>query len=886
MKAWLRTKAPALVLLCALLPALAGCGDGGEETGVPDLHQPSAVIAVEVGTTTETDARLEYPDAQYIYVNSATDGLLAVSTGKATAFAMNRASFESSVQGQDDRVMEHPDGVVGEGGSVAVGISPASALPDAAALVNAFIAELKADGTLEDMSRRWEQEHDYAMPDIPVPEDPGFTIRIGTTGLMEPYTFYMDNELAGYDIELMYRFASWCNAELIVEVYDWNGLMPACASGKVDYVMSNLFETPERLEAMDFSEPYLIVETVMVVKNTGYADEAGFFDGLAESFEKTFIREDRWKMILSGLGVTLEISALSGVFGTALGFGLCLVLRSRKRAFSALAGVICKLMDGIPSMVVLLIVNFIIFASSDVPPIAVAVITFSVMFSVAVAGTLNAGINAVNRGQSEAASALGFTKSAGFLRVVLPQAVRHVLPIYKSELVSMIKMTSIVGYISIEDLTRAGDLIRSRTFEAFFPLIATAVIYFIISVSIASAIGRIELRIDPHKRPRRLPRGVVPTEAAAAQERRLDLAPGELIRIEHLKKAYPAATPLRDVNAVIERGEVITIIGPSGTGKSTLLRCLNRLETPTEGRVTVFGEDVCARGADLCALRRRMGMVFQQFNLFGHLTVIENLMLAPTLIKGLDRQTAYERGMGLLRSVGMAEKALSYPDELSGGQQQRVAIARTLAMEPEVVLFDEPTSALDPAMVGEVLAVMRQLASRGLTMLIVTHEMKFARDVSTRVFYMDEGVVYEDGPPEQVFANPRREKTRAFVHRLKLLQLEIDGPNYDFIATTETLQRFGEKNLLPRRQLDNLHRAFEEICAANIIPHSGEGYVLRVGVEYSEETGRVLMRFAWDGPAYDPLRDGDELAAKLIRAYLSDYEYRREGGTNVLSVSI
>ena len=245
-------------------------------------------------------------------------------------------------------------------------------------------------------------------------------------------------------------------------------------------------------------------------------------------------------------------------------------------------------------------------------------------------------------------------------------------------------------------------------------------------------------------------------------------------------------------------------------------------------------------------------MVFQQFNLFGHLTVIENLMLAPTLIKGLDRQTAYERGMGLLRSVGMAEKALSYPDELSGGQQQRVAIARTLAMEPEVVLFDEPTSALDPAMVGEVLAVMRQLASRGLTMLIVTHEMKFARDVSTRVFYMDEGVVYEDGPPEQVFANPRREKTRAFVHRLKLLQFEIDGPNYDFIATTEALQRFGEKNLLPRRQLDNLHRAFEEICAANIIPHSGEGYVLRVGVEYSEETGRVLMRFRLGRPGLRP----------------------------------
>ena len=875
-----------MLLLCILLLLLSGCGASDGDSGVPDLHLPSSVIAVEVGTTTESDARLEYPDAQYIYVNSATDGLLAVTAGKAAAFAMNRAAFESSIQGRDERVMQHPDGIVGVGGSVAVGISPASSLPDAAALINAFISEMRSDGTLDDMSRRWEHEQDYAMPDIPVPEEPDFTVRIGTTGLMEPYTFYLDNELAGYDIELMRRFAAWCNAELIVEVYDWNGLMPACASGKVDYVMSNLFETPERQEAMDFSEPYLIVETVMVVKNTGQVAESGFFDELAESFEKTFIREDRWLMILRGLGVTLEISALSGIFGTALGFGLCLVLRSRKRAFSALAGVICKLMDGIPSMVVLLIVNFVIFASSRVPPIAVAVITFSVMFSAAVAGTLKAGINAVSGGQAEAALALGFTKSSAFLRVVLPQAVRHVLPIYKSELVSMIKMTSIVGYISIEDLTRAGDLIRSRTFEAFFPLIATAVIYFVISVSIAAAIGRIELRIDPHKRPRRLPRGVTATEPAAAQDGPLGLAPGELIRIEHLKKAYPSATPLRDVNAVIGRGEVITIIGPSGTGKSTLLRCLERLEAPSAGSIRVFGEDVCAKGADLCALRRRMGMVFQQFNLFGHLTVIENLMLAPVLIRRLPRQAAYENGMALLRTVGLAEKALSYPDELSGGQQQRVAIARALAMEPEIVLFDEPTSALDPTMVGEVLAVIRRLASRGLTMLIVTHEMKFARDVSTRVFYMDEGVIYEDGPPEQVFGCPQREKNRAFVRRLKLLQFEIDGPNYDFIATTEALQRFGEKHLLPRRQLDNMQRAFEELCAANIIPHSGDGYVLRVTVEYSEETGRVLMRFIWGGEPYDPLEEGDELSVRLVRAYLADCKYSRENGENLLTVSI
>ena len=205
---------------------------------------------------------------------------------------------------------------------------------------------------------------------------------------------------------------------------------------------------------------------------------------------------------------------------------------------------------------------------------------------------------------------------------------------------------------------------------------------------------------------------------------------GELIRIEHLKKAFPNVTPLTDVNTSIHRGEVITIIGPSGTGKSTLLRCVNRLETPTSGAILVHGENICDKKADLNALRRRMGMVFQQFNLFDHLTIIENIMLAPTLIRKMPRQEAYEKAMGLLKAVGMTEKALSYPDELSGGQKQRAAIARTLAMEPEIVLFDEPTSALDPTMVGEVLTVIRQLAARGLTMMIVTHEMKFARDVS------------------------------------------------------------------------------------------------------------------------------------------------------------
>ena len=212
-----------------------------------------------------------------------------------------------------------------------------------------------------------------------------------------------------------------------------------------------------------------------------------------------------------------------------------------------------------------------------------------------------------------------------------------------------------------------------------------------------------------------------------------------MIELRHLKKIYENAEPLKDVSVTINDGDVIAVIGPSGTGKSTLIRCINLLEKPTGGQIILNGEEITAKGYDVRKARRKMGMVFQSFNLFGHLTVIENLMVPPMDLLGKSRQEAYEKGVELLRRVGLADKALNYPDELSGGQQQRVAIARTLAMDPEIILLDEPTSALDPTMVSEVQAVIRDLSRSGKTMMIVTHEMNFARAISNRVFYMDEG---------------------------------------------------------------------------------------------------------------------------------------------------
>lgn len=873
------------LVLAAVLSLTAGCGSE-KQTDAVNLHGELTVIAVETGTTTETAARQAWPQAQYMIVDDAIAGFLAVTSRKADAFAVDKTIFESYIASGNGGLRILGDETVGEPGNVAVAISPVAQIPDAEEQINAFLKEMSENGTLKDMRNRWLVLHDYTMPEIPAAAEPDHTITVGTTGLSEPYSFYEGTELTGYDLELMQRFASWSNAKLKVEIYDWDGITPACVTGKVDYIMSNLFETPERREVMDFSIPYTYVETVMVVADDGTgAGQAGLWDRLADSFEKTFIREGRWRLIVNGLFVTLEIVIPAGLIGTVLGFLLCLWLRCRNKPLALFARGFCRLMEGIPDLVVLMILYFVVFASVKIAPVAVGIISFSLLFSVAVAGVLHTGINTIDAGQWEAAQALGFGRGKTFIRIIMPQAVRKVLPIYRGEFVSMLKLTSIVGYISIEDLTRAGDIIRSRTYEAFFPLIATAAIYFLISAAAAFAISRVEVRLGRRDGARRFLKDM---ECPAYYEENAVQMPEEgkspLIQVSHLRKEYPGAQPLQDVNAVICRGEVITVIGPSGTGKSTFLRCLNRLETPTGGRIMAFGEDTEKSDADLCSLRRRMGMVFQNFNLFPHLSVIENVMLAPTLLKGETRQEAFAYGMHLLKSVGMAQKALAYPDELSGGQKQRVAIARTLAMRPEVVLFDEPTSALDPTMVGEVLAVIRRLAAQGLTMMIVTHEMKFARDVSTRIFYMDQGVIFEEGTPEEIFDRPRKESTRAFVKRLKVLRFQIDSPDYDFIAMSEALQQFGEKHLLNRRQIGGMRHAFEEICALNLVPNREENDTLEITTEYAEADGKLSMRFVWTGRAYHPLEEGDEISIRLVKSIIKESRYGYEDGKNQLIV--
>ncbi|HIU49200.1 MAG TPA: amino acid ABC transporter ATP-binding protein [Candidatus Avimonoglobus intestinipullorum] len=239
-----------------------------------------------------------------------------------------------------------------------------------------------------------------------------------------------------------------------------------------------------------------------------------------------------------------------------------------------------------------------------------------------------------------------------------------------------------------------------------------------------------------------------------------------MITVKNLHKYFDKLEVLKGIDEHIEQGENVVVIGPSGSGKSTFLRCLNLLETPTKGEIYIDDECITAKGANVNKIREKMGMVFQQFNLFPHLRIMDNITLAPMKVKGLKKDEAEEKAIALLKKVGLEEKAQSYPAQLSGGQQQRVAIARALAMDPEIMLFDEPTSALDPEMVGEVLAVMKDLALAGMTMVVVTHEMGFAREVGTRVLFMDQGVILEQAPPREFFENPQHERTRTFLSKV------------------------------------------------------------------------------------------------------------------------
>ena len=869
---------------------------------------------------------------------------------------------------------------------------------------------------------------------------------------------------------------------------------------------------------------------------------------LTESFYNNLIVEDRYKMILDGLQVTLLITLFSAILGTLLGGLVCWMRMSRRVWQQQAAKIYIDLMRGTPVLVLLMLMYYVVMAPMDTTGIVVAIVTFAMNTAAYISEMLRTTIQSIDRGQTEAGLALGFTQRQTFFKIVMPQVVRAVMPVYQGEVISLLKGTSIVGYIAVADMTRASDLIRSRTFDAFFPLILTAIIYFFVAwliglllqslvkrqyvksavaavlllllglagyqssqepgktvadsdvpavfkalkgKRVAVIVGSIQdiavtdmapdadimrmtssadllAALENHKadvagsesltlifckevsdkvdsvdaKQKPIPVGACfrtgnttlqqdfnsflaeikrdgtyqkiyerwqktedPSAMAIPQQRgtgrtlrvatypalppfnfinsgklsglepelltewanrrnwkleflimdfaaqipavqtgKADMAMGSisitkerqkqvlfsdgyieshimlitrkgeagiltaqnqqtdakslseeegidylwwlasiliiigggtylfirrkhqaptavanaslstphspLISVSHLKKSYGTLDVLRDINADVRRGEVISIIGPSGTGKSTFLRSLNLLDPPTGGSIVVDGENILAKGYPVNRLRQKMGMVFQSFNLFEHKTVLENVIFAPCQLIHQPEAEARKEGLALLRKVGLAEKADVYPSSLSGGQKQRVAIARALAMKPEVILFDEPTSALDPTMVGEVLSVIRQLAQEGMTMLIVTHEMKFAHDVSTRIFFMYDGYIHEDGSPSQIFEAPIHSATKAFIQRIRKEVFEIGGPDFDFLGMHSAISAFCHKYGISEKE-DTAHQLTDWMLNGAMAPYRP----ITVRITHSEQSLVTALDFMVERMTDTPLND-------------------------------
>ncbi|MEE1200714.1 MAG: amino acid ABC transporter ATP-binding protein [Christensenellales bacterium] len=360
-----------------------------------------------------------------------------------------------------------------------------------------------------------------------------------------------------------------------------------------------------------------------------------------------------------------------------------------------------------------------------------------------------------------------------------------------------------------------------------------------------------------------------------------------LIEIKGLSKSFGDLNVLENVNLSVERGEVIAIIGSSGCGKSVFLRCIELLETPDCGQIFIDGNEITGKNAKVDELRRSMGMVYQNFNLFTHMNVLDNLCLAPTHLLGNSREEAEEKAKRLLRSVGLSDKIYAMPSMLSGGQKQRIAIARCLMMEPKIMLFDEPTSALDPTMVGEVLATMRMLSKQGMTMVIVTHEMGFAREVADRVLFFADGGIYEQGTPEEIFENPKKERTIAFIRKMKFLSYHITNRNFDLMELQGRIRTFTERYGLGHQIANRLPLCTEELLL-EYISHSNNVIDIELSIEYSEAERCTNITCISKSERYNPLENEEDLSlgATIILHVAKSFRYEYQDEHNVLCIEL
>lgn len=364
-----------------------------------------------------------------------------------------------------------------------------------------------------------------------------------------------------------------------------------------------------------------------------------------------------------------------------------------------------------------------------------------------------------------------------------------------------------------------------------------------------------------------------------------------MIRVEKLSKAFGSLQVLKDVNLTVEKGERIVIIGGSGCGKSVFLRCMDFLETPDEGAVFIGEDELTSNQKDLNRIRRKVGMVFQGFHLFSHMNVLDNITLAPVKLLGLPREEAEKKAEELLKMVGLESKKYTMPDVLSGGQKQRIAIVRCLAMEPEVMLFDEPTSALDPTMVGEVLATLRLLAKQGMTMVIVTHEMEFAKEIASRILYMDEQGIYEEGTPQEIFEAPKRKKTRDFIHKMKYLSWRIEDRAFDLMQLQGNICSFASRYGLDAKKTNRLQLCTEELIYEMLDYGQADGTPdIQIQISFDERDKCTIIELRSRGKKYDPFEaesdDEIHLGVTILKNTAKRIEYRFDGENNCFEIEL
>ena len=493
------------LLTVMILAALTGCSDDKTQSfqSMEDFDQ--AKIGVLTGSVYDDYAKNLFPDAERKYFNLISDMILAVESGKIDGFLAENTYVSAALWegAKIDTVDESIDRT--EAGFILQKDSPKAA--NVREQLNTFLSSAKANGLLEQLNTKWignTEPTEFFDRDSLSGENG--TLEVAVSSDIKPLCYMKNGAVAGYEVEVLLHFAREYGYNLEFHSMAFDAILPGVISGKYDIGCGGMTITEERAESVDFSESYLTVDVVMVISNAAAGQsDSSFWGGIKESFEKTFIREERWKLIAEGIGVTMLISLCAAVAGSLLGFGLYILSRSEVKLLQLLAkgiaSVYSRIIAGTPVVVILMILFYVIFGKvRDMSGILVAIIGFTLTFGAFVYDHMTVSVSSVDRGQTEAAYALGYTKNKTFFRIIFPQAMSIFLPSYCGQAVELIKATAVVGYVAVNDLTKMGDIIRSNTYEAFFPLIATAVIYFLLTWILASLLKLLKLRFEPKRR--------------------------------------------------------------------------------------------------------------------------------------------------------------------------------------------------------------------------------------------------------------------------------------------------------------------------------------------------------------------------------------------------